>query len=100
MHNLKVAGSNPAPATAQTPGNIDVFGVFDSRSACPSGLSTQSRHVYAGHELGKSKWRQRFEVPFPYRGAELFLKPAATAEASTRWPSSIFRTCAASVKLA
>ena len=55
--------------------------------------------MYAGHDLGKSKWRQGFEVPFPYRGAELFLKLAATAEASTRRPSSIFRTCAASVKL-
>ena len=35
MHNLKVAGSNPAPETAQTPENIDVFGVFDSHSGMP-----------------------------------------------------------------
>ena len=27
-HNLKVAGSNPAPATTQAPENIDVFGGF------------------------------------------------------------------------
>ena len=32
--------------------------------------------MYAGHEPGKSRWRQRFEVRFLYRGAEMFLNPA------------------------
>ena len=41
-HNLKVAGSNPAPATTHAPENIDVFGGFHFRI---EGLSTLGKRM-------------------------------------------------------
>ena len=41
-HNLKVAGSNPAPATKEAPENIDVFGGF---SILESGLILPDQHI-------------------------------------------------------
>ena len=41
-HNLKVAGSNPAPATKEAPENIDVFGGF---SIPESGLISRDQHI-------------------------------------------------------
>ena len=44
-HNLKAAGSNPAPATTESPETIEVFGgFFDSRIGSEFALSTHRQH--------------------------------------------------------